>query len=134
MNLFMQGKLIMCELTLSSLPKTWIFDFDGTLVVHNGYKNGEDKLLPGVKNFLDNIPSDDFVLIITGREEAAREKTIDFIKKQGLRCDSILFALPLGERILFNDKKPSGLKMSHSVNLNRNEGLSKIRIKIDSSI
>ena len=26
------------ELILSTLPKTWIFDLDGTLVKHNGYK------------------------------------------------------------------------------------------------
>ena len=32
-------------LKLSTLNKTWIFDFDGTLVVHNGYKTGEDRFL-----------------------------------------------------------------------------------------
>ena len=124
----------MQELTISALPKTWIFDFDGTLVEHNAYKTGKDRLLPGVKEFLDSIPKDDFVLILTGREKAAEEKTLEFIHEQGIRCDKIVFEMPLGERILFNDKKPSGLKMSHSVDLNRNEGLSKIRIKIDSSI
>lgn len=29
-------------LTLSPLSHTWILDFDGTLVIHNGYKTGED--------------------------------------------------------------------------------------------
>ena len=33
---------------LDDIEKTWIFDLDGTLVVHNGYKNGVDELLPGV--------------------------------------------------------------------------------------
>ena len=37
------------ELTLSTLPKTWLFDIDGTLVKHNGYKEGGDVLLPGVR-------------------------------------------------------------------------------------
>ena len=37
----------------SNLNKTWIFDLDGTLVIHNGYKCGEDTLLPGVKEFFD---------------------------------------------------------------------------------
>jgi hypothetical protein len=26
--------------TLSPLPHTWIFDMDGTIVKHNGYKDG----------------------------------------------------------------------------------------------
>ena len=38
------------QLILSTLPKTWIFDLDGTILKHNGYKiDGEDTLLPGVK-------------------------------------------------------------------------------------
>ena len=41
------------NLTLSSLPHTWILDLDGTLVEHNGYKiYGKDRLLPGVRDFL----------------------------------------------------------------------------------
>ena len=38
---------------LDDIEKTWIFDLDGTLVVHNGYKNGVDELLPGVKKFYE---------------------------------------------------------------------------------
>jgi len=119
------------KITLSTLPKTWIFDFDGTLVVHNGYKTGKDRLLPGVKEFLNQIPKEDFVLILTGREIEARERTLDFINRNGLRCDHILFEVPLGERIIFNDKKPSGLKMSYAVNLERNEGLLSAQIDFD---
>lgn len=121
----------MNKLVMSALPKTWIFDFDGTLVTHNGYKSGEDELLPGVNEFMRNIPQEDYVLILTGREMAAKEQTIEFIKKNQLRCDKILFEIPLGERILFNDRKPSGLEMSYSVNLNRNEGLLSTAVEID---
>ena len=39
------------DLPLKDLPKGWILDLDGTLVVHNGYKTGEDTILPGVKDF-----------------------------------------------------------------------------------
>lgn len=39
------------NLMLSSLAHTWIFDVDGTICIHNGYKNGEDVLLGGVKEF-----------------------------------------------------------------------------------
>ena len=42
---------------ISSLKKTWLFDIDGTIVKHNGYKlDGEDTLLPGVAViFLKNV-------------------------------------------------------------------------------
>ena len=30
---------------LEDIDKTWIFDLDGTLVVHNGYKNGVDEVV-----------------------------------------------------------------------------------------
>lgn len=124
----------MDKLTLSTLPKTWIFDLDGTLVIHNGYKAGEDQLLPGVKEFLDRIPGQDFVLILTGREKEAKDRTLRFIEENGIRCDQILFEIPLGERILFNDRKPSGLGMSHAVNLDRDKGLKDILVDIDDSL
>ena len=65
---------MMCEvLTLSTLPKTWIFDLDGTLVKHNGYKiDGYDSLLEGAKEYLDQIPDDDYILILTSRTDEYR--------------------------------------------------------------
>ena len=44
------------KLVLSSLPHTWILDVDGTICVHNGYKNGGDVILDGVKDFFESIP------------------------------------------------------------------------------
>ena len=44
-------------LILSALPKTWVFDLDGTLVKHNGYKtDGTDTLLAGAKEYIESIP------------------------------------------------------------------------------
>ena len=41
------------KLILSTLPKTWIFDLDGTIVRHNGYKlDGKDSLLAGMKEYI----------------------------------------------------------------------------------
>ena len=34
------------DLRLSPLKHTWVLDFDGTLVKHNGYKTGNDEWLP----------------------------------------------------------------------------------------
>ena len=118
-------------LTLSTLGKTWIFDFDGTLVEHNGYKTGEDHWLPGAKELLESIPETDYILILTAREEEAKDKTVGFLNKHGIRFNDIKFEMPMGERILLNDSKPSGLKMSHSVECKRNEGLNGLNIVID---
>ena len=102
-------------LRLSTLNKTWILDFDGTLVVHNGYKTGNDKFLPGAKEFLQSIPDDDYILIMTAREKEAKEKTEKFLNENNIRYNLILFEMPMGERILFNDNKPSGLQCAYAV-------------------
>mgnify|MGYP005763075515 CR=1 FL=1 len=110
------------ELRLSSLPKTWIFDLDGTLVVHNGYLTGKDQLLPGVKELFDKIPKEDYILILTARSEKYLKQTESFLRQCGLRYDLILSGIPVGERILFNDCKPSGLLMAYAVNQKRDSG------------
>ena len=122
------------QLKMSPLPKTWIFDLDGTLVTHNAYKTGEDVLLPGVLDFLQKIPPDDYILIITGREKEAKEQTIKFLNKVGIRFNEIIFEMPLGERILINDDKPSGLQTSFAVRLKRNEGLENLDVVIDENL
>lgn len=107
-------------LVLSTLSKTWIFDLDGTMVKHNGYKtDGYDSLLDGVKEYLDGLPEEDFILILTSRTEEYREKTLAFLKDNGVRYDKILFNMPMGERIVVNDRKPSGLDMAVAMNVNR---------------
>ena len=50
------------EVNLSPMPKTWILDLDGTIVVHDGpYILGHDKFLPGAKEFLDGISEYDYI-------------------------------------------------------------------------
>ncbi len=119
------------NLKLSVLAHTWILDFDGTLVVHNGYKTGEDIFLDGALEFLHSIPKDDLVIILTAREIAAKEITEAFLKRNNIRYDHILFEVPMGERILFNDIKPSGLNCAYAINPERNEGLQKFSYTID---
>ena len=110
------------DVVMSSLPKTWIFDLDGTLVRHNGYlTDGRDTLLPGAREYLDTIPDEDFILILTSRTEQYRALTCAFLKEEGIRYDQILFNMPLGERIVVNDRKPSGLDMAFAFNLKRDE-------------
>lgn len=110
----------MSELVLSTLSKTWIFDLDGTLLKHNGYKtDGTDTVLPGVKEYMDGIPAEDKIVILTSRTEEYREMTLNFLKEQKIRYDEIIFNMPMGERIVVNDRKPSGLDMAVAVNLDR---------------
>lgn len=118
---------------LSTLPKTWIFDLDGTLVVHNGYHEGVDRLLPGVRELFEQISTSDYILILTARTEEYKEQTIDFLKREGIRFDNILFNIPVGERIIFNDDKPSGLKMALAVNVERDKGIC-MNIELDADL
>lgn len=107
-------------ITLSTLPKTWIFDLDGTLLKHNGYKiDGHDSLLDGVKEYLGGIPDHDYILLLTSRTEEFRDMTISFLRDNGIRYDQILFNIPMGERIVVNDRKPSGIDMAFAVNSDR---------------
>lgn len=108
------------DIKLSSLNHTWILDLDGTIVKHNGYKiDGVDTLLPAAKVFLNKIPADDFVIFVTSRTNEYKEETIDFLKKENIRYNHIIFNAPYGERILVNDNKPSGLKCSVAINFER---------------
>lgn len=108
------------KLILSTLPKTWIFDLDGTILKHNGYKtDGEDTLFKEAKDYLDKLPKEDRILILTSRLEADREKTMKFLHCHSIRFDDILFGMPMGERIVVNDRKPSGLDMAVALNIDR---------------
>ena len=108
------------ELIMSSLPKTWILDLDGTLVKHNGYKiDGEDSLLAGAREFLNQIMPEDMVIIVTSREKKYQEITESFLRENGIRYDHIIYEAPYGERILLNDDKPSGLQMAYAVRAER---------------
>lgn len=109
------------KLILSTLPKTWILDLDGTIVKHNGYKfDGQDTLLSGAKEYLAEIPIGDKIVILTSRAEEYKEMTLSFLDENDIRYDEILFNMPMGERILVNDRKPSGLDMAVAINLERN--------------
>lgn len=111
------------ELKISTLGHTWIIDVDGTICIHNGYKNGGDVLLDGVKEFFSKIPDEDMILILTSRNEGERENLEKFMKNNGLRFDQIIFGAPMGERILINDDKPSGLRMAYAINKKRDAKL-----------
>ena len=104
------------DFIMSTLAKTWILDLDGTIVKHNGYLiDGHDTLLDNSKAFLEKIPSEDMIVIVTARSEKYKKLTEDFLKTNSIRYDYIIFNAPTGERIIVNDKKPSGLVTAYAV-------------------
>lgn len=122
------------EIVMSALPKTWILDLDGTIVKHNGYKlDGEDSLLDGAREFLNQIQQEDMVIFVTSRKREYQEITEKFLQMNKIRYDYIIYDAPYGERILVNDRKPSGLEMAYAVSVKRNEIL-KMDILINESI
>ena len=114
-----------------NLSHTWFIDLDGSIVKHNGYiVDKKDSLLDGVSVFFRNIPTKDIIIITTSRKKKFKKKTIEFLKKNKIRFNEIMFDLSYGERILINDIKPNQkLKTSISINLKRNYGLLKYQIK-----
>ena len=116
------------------MSKTWILDLDGTIVKHNGYKtDGKDTVLDGVKEFLNKLPKDDFIVIITARESKFKEQTLKFLGQNGIRFNYIIFDAPKGERILINDIKPEGMKTAVALNIER-DNFPKIDYTVDSKI
>lgn len=108
------------RIRVSSLGKTWILDLDGTIVKHNGYKiDGKDTLLEGAAAFFKQIAEEDKVIFLTSRSKELAEPTEKFLALHGIRYDAILYEMPYGERILVNDRKPSGLDMAIAVNTER---------------
>lgn len=111
---------------MTQLNKTWIIDLDGTIVKHNGYKiDGYDSLLKDVDKLLNQINCEDMVIIITSRSSDYKEMTEKFLKENNIKYNYIIYNAPYGERILINDRKPSGLDMSFAFNTDRDEVLNK---------
>jgi hypothetical protein len=122
------------SLRISRLAHVWLIDVDGTLLAHNGHLGGEERLLPGVREFWAGIPAADTIVLLSAREPGHAEATLALLRDLGLRCDHAIFGLPTGERILVNDRKPSGLDTALAVNLERDEGLASVSIMIDPTL
>lgn len=120
------------EIEMSVLPKTWILDLDGTILKHNGYKlDGIDHLLDGTGQLLSQIKDEDMVIFVTSRKTEYKELTEQFLRENGIRYDHIIYEAPYGERILVNDRKPSGLQMAYAINTDRDKTVD-IRLNINS--
>lgn len=111
---------------LETLGKTWLIDLDGTLVLHNGYKDSGDQLLESVQELWDKFKLNDKIIILTGRHEKYRIVTEQFLSDNNLRYDLLIMDLPTGMRVLINDAKPDGTSTAMSINLVRNQGVQEV--------
>ncbi|WP_199769859.1 MULTISPECIES: hypothetical protein [unclassified Helicobacter] len=90
---------------------------------------GSEELLPGVKEFFENLPSEDIVILLTARKNSQIPVLAKFLQENNIRFNHILPNLPMGERILINDCKPpneknkGGLKTAYAINTKRDEGI-----------
>jgi hypothetical protein len=124
----------MTKMVISALPHTWLIDIDGTILKHNGHKTGGDEILPGVRDFWTSIPECDVIILLSARAHEEMPATLTFLDSQRLRYDHALFGMPKGERILINDRKPSGLHTAKAVNIRRDAGLADWIIRIDGAL
>ena len=119
---------------VSCLGKTWVLDLDGTLVKHNGYKtDGHDTLLDGIDTLLSQIKEEDMVIIVTARDRKYAAQTEGFLTGNGIRYNHIIYNAPYGERILINDRKPSGLPMSVAIDTDRDRACW-VRFEVDEGL
>lgn len=92
-----------------------------------------DQLLPGVKELFERIPETDVIVLMTARKLEFQESLKEFLKEHKIRFDYLLSNMPQGERILINDRKPSGLIMAFAVNKDRDQPL-ELQFEIDNSL
>jgi len=117
-----------------NMKKTLFIDIDGTLIVHKGTLSTaileEMELLPGVLEKLDEWDGNGYKIILTtGRKESMRKITEEGLLKLGIYYDQLIMGLNRGERIVINDIKPNNdMTVASAIQVNRNEGLSKIVI------
>ena len=83
-----------------------------------------------IKDFFAQIAANDIVILLTAREGRYIEALKIFLKENGIRFDHLISNLPHGERILINDKKPSGLPTAFAINTQRDGSLN-IKLNLD---
>ena len=67
-----------------------LFDLDGTLLKHNGYKiDGIDTILPGAMEYLKTIPDEDKIVIFTSRTDEYKQMTLEFLKDNDIEFEEV---------------------------------------------
>jgi phosphatidate phosphatase PAH1 len=113
--------------------KTIFCDIDGTLFEHkkdlHAMVTEEPCILPGViEKFSEWRSKDYYIMLTTARPEGCRNITEKQLASFGIFYDRLVMGLPVGPRVVINDKKPDGLITSEAVCLIRDSGLLDVEI------
>ena len=119
---------------MDSRPKTIFCDIDGTLVKHgvpweSCQSDFKMELLEGtLEKFAEWDRLGYVIILVTGRRESMRSVTEKQLSDVGIFYDQLIMGIGSGERVLINDIKPNGTLTAAAVNLNRNTGISNLKI------
>ena len=115
-------------------PKTIFCDIDGTLVKHSppsisANSKYKMELLDGtLQKLLEWDQKGYNIILTTGRKESLRDITKKQLVDVGIFYDQLIMGIGGGERFLINDKKPDGQIAANAINIDRNEGISQIKV------
>jgi phosphatidate phosphatase PAH1 len=113
--------------------KTIFCDIDGTLFEHkkdlHAMITKDPSILPGViEKFSEWRNKDYYIILTTARPEGCRNITEKQLASFGIFYDRMIMGLPVGPRVVINDKKPDGLITSYAVCIERNDGLKGVKV------
>lgn len=111
--------------------KTFFIDIDGTLFKHMSADELDavyltdhiSELLPGIQDYFNSIPPEDYIVITTARPSKYYEYTLRSLLYHGIRYNKILMDLGMGPRILINDTTNPSKIMAIAYNVSRDLGL-----------
>jgi len=106
---------------------TYFIDLDGTIFTHaHRYSNLKNsaKLLPGVKETLDELDSrGDTIILVSARKEGARKFTEQILDEHLIPYDQLILGVSQGCRIVVNDiLTPNCLPRARAVNVQVDKG------------
>jgi phosphoglycolate phosphatase-like HAD superfamily hydrolase len=121
------------KIELNTRPKTIICDIDGVLLKHANEGLSEQLRQRPLEGTIEKITEWDSkgynIILITGRRESQRAETINQLYSHGVFYDKLIMGVGGGDRILINDRKPNSVRdTAYSINLNRNEGVTNVKI------
>lgn len=116
-----------------NLRKTVFCDIDGTLFYHRDSLaemiRGKADVLPGVEFKLQEWREKDYYIVLTtARPEGTRMATVRQLSDAGIYFDQLVMGLPVGPRVVINDRKPDGTDTAQGVCIERNKGLLHVQI------
>jgi FMN phosphatase YigB (HAD superfamily) len=115
-------------------PKTIICDIDGTLVKHhlpvvNSSNLSSLEIIPETLRKISEWDAKGYnIILITGRKESMRRATEEQLSRIGIIYDQLIMGIGGGDRVLINDRKPTGEDTAFAINIDRDKGIGELNI------